>query len=49
VKVAILLGELGGGPESITVSGAVASTVNERDAGVDSTFPAGSVARTWKV
>ena len=37
------------GRESIVVSGGVVSTVNERLAGVESMFPAGSVARTSKV
>ena len=37
------------GPESIVVSGAVASTENERVAGVPSTLPAASVAWTAKV
>ena len=37
------------GPLSIVVCGAAVSTVNARDAGVGSTFPAGSVARTSKV
>ena len=37
------------GPLSIVVSGVAVSTVNARDAGVGSTFPAGSVARTSKV
>ena len=36
------------GPESIAVTGATVSTVNERLAGVESTFWAGSVARTSK-
>ena len=37
------------GPLSIVVSGAAVSTVKLREAGVGSTFPAGSVARTSKV
>jgi hypothetical protein len=37
------------GPLLIVVSGGVVSTVNEREAGVASVFPAESVARTWKV
>ena len=37
------------GPLSIVVCGAAVSTVKLRDAGVASTFPAGSVARTSKV
>ena len=37
------------GPPVIVVSGAVVSTVNERDAGVASTLPAASVARTMNV
>src|SRR5581483_5307400 len=34
------------GPESIVVSGAVVSTVNVRESGVESVLPAWSVART---
>jgi hypothetical protein len=37
------------GPVVIVVSGAVRSTVHVWLAGVGSMFPAGSVARTWKV
>ena len=37
------------GPEVIDVSGVVVSTVNERVAGVASTLPAPSVARTENV
>ena len=37
------------GPELIVVSGAAVSTVNVRVAGVGSTLPAGSVARTENV
>jgi hypothetical protein len=37
------------GPDSIEVSGATVSTVNERVAGVPSVLPAGSVARTYRV
>jgi hypothetical protein len=37
------------GPAVIVVSGAMVSTVHIRLAGVPSTFPAASVARTWKV
>ena len=37
------------GPLSIVVSGAAVSTVKLRDAGVGSTLPAGSVARTSNV
>jgi hypothetical protein len=37
------------GPESIVVSGGVASTVNVRESGVGSTLPAGSMARTENV
>jgi hypothetical protein len=37
------------GPESIVVSGAVMSTVNERDAAVASTLPTPSLARTRNV
>ena len=37
------------GPEVIVVSGGSVSTVKERVAGVGSTLPAGSVARTAKV
>ena len=37
------------GPPVIVVSGAVVSTVNDRDAGVASTLPAASVARTRNV
>jgi hypothetical protein len=37
------------GPESIVVSGAVASIVHVWAAGVGSLLPAGSVARTWTV
>ena len=47
VGVESLVGPLG--PESIVVSGAVASTENERVAGVPSTLPAASVAWTAKV
>ncbi len=38
-----------GGADVIVVSGAVRSTVHVWLAGVASVFPAGSVARTWKV
>ena len=37
------------GPAVIVVSGAMVSLVQVRLAGVASTFPAASVARTWKV
>jgi hypothetical protein len=37
------------GPAVIVVSGAIVSTVQVRLAGVGSTLPAESVARTWKV
>jgi hypothetical protein len=37
------------GADVIVVSGAVRSTVHVWLAGVPSVFPAGSVARTWKV
>ena len=37
------------GPPVIVVSGAAASTVNARDAGVASTLPAASMARTRNV
>jgi hypothetical protein len=37
------------GPESIVVCGAAVSTVNDRVAGVGSTLPAPSVARTQNV
>ncbi len=37
------------GPPVIVVSGAAVSTVQVREAGVASTLPAGSVARTWNV
>jgi hypothetical protein len=37
------------GPESIVVSGPVVSTAKLRLAGVGSTFPATSIARTWKL
>ena len=47
VGVASLVGP--DGPLSIVVSGAAVSTVKLRDAGVASTFPAASVARTSKV
>ena len=38
-----------GGDSVIVVSGAVASIVQENDAGVESVFPAGSTARTSNV
>src|SRR4051812_50216516 len=38
-----------GGPIVIVVSGGVVSTVNVRVAGVESTFPAASIARTENV
>ena len=38
-----------GGAAVIVVSGAVASIVQENDAGVESVFPAGSTARTSNV
>src|SRR5215210_7420913 len=37
------------GPESIVVSGGLLSTAKTRWAGEASVFPAGSIARTWKV
>ena len=37
------------GDAVMVVFGAVVSTVHVYEAGVASTFPAGSVARTWKV
>jgi hypothetical protein len=37
------------GPETMVVWGGVESTVKLWEAGVWSVFPAGSVARTWKV
>ncbi len=37
------------GPEVMVVSGATVSTLNDRPAGVASTLPAASRARTWKV
>jgi hypothetical protein len=37
------------GPLETAVSGGVASTVQVNDAGVRSTLPAGSFARTWNV
>ena len=38
-----------GGPEVTVVSGAARSTTQERLAALASTFPAGSMARTWNV
>ena len=37
------------GPESIVVSGSVASTVKPWESGLGSGFPAASTALTWKV
>ncbi len=47
--LAELLVAMAGGPLSMVVSGGVASTVKARLAGVASSLPAGSVARTSKV
>ena len=49
VNVAVVTPIVPVGPESIVVFGAVASTVNVRDAGEASTLPAASVARTRNV
>jgi hypothetical protein len=49
VKVAPVLVVVAGGPEAMVVWGADVSTVNVREAGVASVFPAASLARTWKV
>ena len=48
-KVAVVDGVLPDGPEVIVVSGAVVSTVQVQLAGLASTFPATSRARTSKV
>ena len=47
VKVTVVFVVLGGGPESITVCGGVASTWNSRRPAAD-TLPAASVPRTRK-
>jgi hypothetical protein len=49
VKLAVVSVTVPDGPPEIVVSGAVVSTVQERVAGVASTFPATSIARTSKV
>jgi len=47
VAVVSVVGSVG--PKSIVVSGAIVSTVHAKLAGVESVFPAASVARTSKV
>ena len=49
VKLAAAEAALAGGVESIVVLGAMVSTVQVKLAGVASTFPAWSIARTSKV
>jgi hypothetical protein len=49
VKFAPVLFDSAGGPESIVVCGSEVSTVQLYEAGLASLFPAGSVARTWKL
>jgi hypothetical protein len=48
-KLAARLFDNNGGVELIVVSGTMVSTVQLKLAGVASLFPAGSVARTWKL
>ncbi len=48
-KLALVLLVVSGGLAVIVVSGAVVSMVQVKLAGVASTLPAGSMARTWKV
>jgi len=49
VKVALVTFVGFAGADPILVSGALVSIVHVYEAGVGSVFPAGSVARTWKV
>ena len=49
LKVALVLLVRAGGFAVMVVSGAVVSMVQLKLAGVASMFPAGSIARTWKV
>jgi adenine deaminase len=49
LKLALVLLVVADGLAVIVVSGAVASIVQVKLAGVASTLPAGSMARTWKV